>query len=109
MARQKGANNFAGTLEVLAGGPLDAREVVPTKADLLVNSNAFLAPRFLSSIINLILESDDDETAVSLIEKNADKMINIIINTSINGQLSVKTDRGIKLLDCMSNLSSLLY
>lgn len=34
MARQPGLNNFAGTLEVLAGGPLDARTVVPTKADL---------------------------------------------------------------------------
>ena len=34
MARQSGLNNFAGTLEVLAGGPLDARTVVPTKADL---------------------------------------------------------------------------
>lgn len=34
MARQSGLNNFAGTLEVLAGGPLDARTVVATKADL---------------------------------------------------------------------------
>ena len=34
MARQTGSNNFAGTLEVLAGGPLDARSVVKTKADL---------------------------------------------------------------------------
>ena len=34
MARQKGSANFAGTLEVLAGGPLDARTRVPAKADL---------------------------------------------------------------------------
>ena len=34
MARQKGSANFAGTLEVLAGGPLDARTRVPVKADL---------------------------------------------------------------------------
>ena len=34
MARQPGLNNFAGTLEVLAGGPLDARTVVPAKTDL---------------------------------------------------------------------------
>lgn len=34
MARQPGLNNFAGTLEVLAGGPLDARCVVPAKSDL---------------------------------------------------------------------------
>lgn len=34
MARQPGLNNFAGTLEVLAGGPLDARCVVPAKTDL---------------------------------------------------------------------------
>lgn len=39
MARQKGSANFAGTLEVLAGGPLDARSQVPTKADLTVASN----------------------------------------------------------------------
>lgn len=37
MARQPGLNNFAGTLEVLAGGPLDARTVVSTKADLTTN------------------------------------------------------------------------
>lgn len=39
MARQKGSASFAGTLEVLAGGPLDARSQVPTKADLTVVSN----------------------------------------------------------------------
>lgn len=39
MARQKGSANFAGTLEVLAGGPIDARSVVPTLADLTVASN----------------------------------------------------------------------
>lgn len=39
MARQKGSANFAGTLEVLAGGPLDARSQVPTKADLTIASN----------------------------------------------------------------------
>ena len=38
MARQPGLNDFAGTLEVLAGGPLDARTVVPTKNDLTTNS-----------------------------------------------------------------------
>lgn len=39
MARQKGSANFSGTIEVLAGGPLDARSKVPTKADLTVASN----------------------------------------------------------------------
>lgn len=39
MARQTGANTFAGNLEVLAGAPLDARSVVPTKADLTVSEN----------------------------------------------------------------------
>ncbi len=39
MARQKGANSFAGNLEVLAGAPLDARAIVPTKADLTVAAN----------------------------------------------------------------------
>lgn len=39
MARQPGLNNFAGTLEVLAGGPLDARSVVPALADLTAAGN----------------------------------------------------------------------
>lgn len=39
MSRQTGSNNFAGTLEILAGGPIDARLVVPTKADLTVSAN----------------------------------------------------------------------
>lgn len=39
MARQKGANNFAGTLEPLAGGPLDARMTVPAKSDLTLSGN----------------------------------------------------------------------
>ena len=34
MARTKGSANFAGSLEVLAGAPLDAREVVGTVEDL---------------------------------------------------------------------------
>lgn len=39
MARQKGSATFAGTIEVNAGGPLDARSVVPSKSDLTVASN----------------------------------------------------------------------
>lgn len=39
MARTKGTANLSGTIEALAGGPLDARSVVPTKADLTVGSN----------------------------------------------------------------------
>lgn len=39
MARQKGSSTFAGTLEILAGGPIDARAQVPTKADLYIASN----------------------------------------------------------------------
>ena len=34
MARNKGSANLAASLEVLAGAPLDAREVVQAKADL---------------------------------------------------------------------------
>ena len=37
MSRQPGLNSFAGTLEVLAGGPLDARTVVANKTDLTTN------------------------------------------------------------------------
>ena len=40
MARTKGSANFAGSLEVLAGAPLDARSVVPTKADLTTERRA---------------------------------------------------------------------
>lgn len=39
MARAKGMLNLSGNLEVLAGAPLDARDRVPTKADLTVASN----------------------------------------------------------------------
>ena len=34
MARIKGSANFSGTIEPLAGGALDARSVIPAKADL---------------------------------------------------------------------------
>ena len=34
MARNKGSANLSASLEVLAGAPLDAREVVQAKADL---------------------------------------------------------------------------
>ena len=34
MARTKGSANFSGTIEPLAGGALDARSIVPAKADL---------------------------------------------------------------------------
>lgn len=40
MARQKGTANFSGTIEVLAGGPIDARDIVQTKADLTA-ANSF--------------------------------------------------------------------
>lgn len=39
MARNKGSANLAASLEVLAGAPLDARETVPTKADLTASGN----------------------------------------------------------------------
>jgi len=40
MARMKGSANFSGTIEPLAGGSLDARDIVQTKADLTA-SNSF--------------------------------------------------------------------
>ena len=39
MARGKGTANLAASLEVLAGAPLDARDVCPTVADLYVAAN----------------------------------------------------------------------
>lgn len=39
MARQKGMLNLSGNIEVNAGAPFDAREVVPAKADLTVADN----------------------------------------------------------------------
>jgi len=39
MARQKGMLNLSGNIEVNAGAPFDARDIVPTKADLTVASN----------------------------------------------------------------------
>ena len=39
MARTKGSANFSGTIEPLAGGALDARDVVQAKADLTANGS----------------------------------------------------------------------
>ena len=39
MARQKGSMNISGTIEPKAGGPLDARSVVPTLTDLTTAAN----------------------------------------------------------------------
>lgn len=39
MARQKGMLNLSGNIEVNAGAPFDARELVPAKADLTVADN----------------------------------------------------------------------
>ena len=39
MARQVGTNIFPGSLEVLAGAPLDARSVVDSVDDLIIQSN----------------------------------------------------------------------
>lgn len=39
MARSKGSANFSGSLEVLAGAPLDARLVVNEKSDLTANAS----------------------------------------------------------------------
>ena len=39
MARQPGSANFSGTIEALAGGPLDARNIVQNKADLTANDS----------------------------------------------------------------------
>ena len=39
MARQKGMLNLSGNIEVNAGAPFDARDIVPTKADLTVADN----------------------------------------------------------------------
>lgn len=39
MSRAKGTANLAASIEVLAGAPLDAREKVPTKADLYLAAN----------------------------------------------------------------------
>lgn len=39
MARQKGMLNLSGNIEVNAGAPFDARDIVPTKADLTASGN----------------------------------------------------------------------
>lgn len=43
MARQKGSASFSGTIEPLAGGALDARSIISTKADLTA-ANTFPYP-----------------------------------------------------------------
>ena len=55
MARQPGLNDFASTLEVLAGGPLDARSVVVNKADLTTSGN-FNYP-YVGMIVSVVNEA----------------------------------------------------
>ena len=83
---------------------LPINKTINVLSNFSLNCSAFLAPAFLSSTKTLILESFKDEKAVSLIEKNAENKTktNIIIKT---GTLNLaETDRGIKLLDCISNV-----
>ena len=61
MARQKGSAQFSGTLEPLAGGPLDARTIVPTKADLTVAAN------FPYKYVGMIVSVQDEGIAYMLI------------------------------------------
>ena len=60
MARQTGLNNFSGTLEVLAGGPLDARTIVATKADLTTSGN------FVYAYVGMIVSVQDEGKAYIL-------------------------------------------
>lgn len=61
MARQKGSAQFSGTLEPLAGGPLDARTIVPTKADLTVAAN------FPYKYVGMMVSVQDEGIAYMLI------------------------------------------
>lgn len=64
MSRQPGLNSFAGTLEVLAGGPLDARTVVTAKSDLTTNGT------FTYPYIGMIVSVENEGKAYIL--KNID-------------------------------------
>ena len=61
MARSKGSANFAGSLEVLAGAPLDARLVVNSKIDLTA------ATSYPYKYIGMIVSVKDEERAYMLI------------------------------------------
>lgn len=63
MARAKGSAKFSGNLEVAAGGPLDARSVVPTQGDLTVASN------FPYSYVGMIVSVQDEGKAYILTAK----------------------------------------
>lgn len=61
MARSKGSANFSGSLEVLAGAPLDARLVVETKADLTA------ATSYPYKYIGMIVSVKSEQKAYMLI------------------------------------------
>lgn len=61
MARSKGSANFSGSLEVLAGAPLDARLVVNTKADLTA------ATSYPYKYIGMIVSVKAEERAYMLV------------------------------------------
>ena len=61
MARSKGSANFSGSLEVLAGAPLDARLVVNTKADLTA------ATSYPYKYIGMIVSVKSEERAYMLV------------------------------------------
>lgn len=63
MARQKGSAVFSGTLEVRAGGPADARTVVPSKSDLTASAN------YPYSYIGMIVSVQDEGKAYMLTAK----------------------------------------
>lgn len=67
MARTKGSANFAGSLEVLAGAPIDARTVVNTKADLLAEGS------YPYKYIGMIVSVKELETAFMLISADTTK------------------------------------
>lgn len=60
MARSKGSANFSGSLEVLAGAPIDARLVVNTKADLTANGS------YPYSYVGMIVSVKDEGKAYIL-------------------------------------------
>ena len=70
MARSKGSANFSGSLEVLAGAPLDARLVVSTKTDL-TNSGSYPY-----KYIGMVVSVQDEQSIYMLVGNDSTNISN---------------------------------
>ena len=86
MARAQGSANFAGSLEVLAGAPIDARLVVNTKTDLTDPTS------YSYKYIGMIVSVKDEGNAYILTADDTTDLANWKLIGSGGGGSSVQSD-----------------